>query len=106
METYRHGRSSMAKRRPLVAEHDDSSLEEAVRPLVEASTTDSWRHVLNVLFLNGAVLCVSEDVRTPVLVSIDSDPEEVVETLELLEAKFVTAISPLVSLGAKNVVPK
>src|SRR6267143_3078866 len=96
----------MPKRRPPTVEHDDSSLEEAVRPLVEASMTDSWKHVLNVLYLNGAVLCVSDDVQTPVVVSIDEDPEGVEETLELLEARFSTAITPLVSSGAKTIIPK
>src|SRR2546425_10784184 len=96
----------MPKGRTPRIERDDSSLEDALAPLVEASTTDSWKHVLNVLYLNGAVLCLSDDVQTPVVVSIDDDPEEVGETLELLEAKFATAITPLISSGAKKVVPK
>src|SRR5690349_15720680 len=87
-------------------ERDDSSAEEAVGPLVEASSTDSWKHVLNVLYLNGNVLCMSEDVALPVLVSIDGEPEGIGETMELLEAKFATAISPLISAGAKKLVPK
>jgi hypothetical protein len=87
-------------------ERDSSALEEAVAPLLEASTTDSWKHVLNVLYLNGSVLCMSEDLQIPVVVSIDEDPDEVGETMELLEAKFTTAISPLVSSGAKKFVPK
>src|SRR6267143_4647602 len=96
----------MPKRRPPTVEHDDSSLEEAVRPLVEASMTDSWKHVLNVLYLNGAVLCVSDDVQTPVVVSIDEDPEGVEETLELLEARFSTAILLLSVQAQKRLSPR
>jgi len=86
-------------------ERDNASLEEVIRPLVDASTTGSWRYVLNVLYLNGAVLCISDDVKVPVLVSMNGDPEEVVETMELLEAKFASAISPLISSGAKKLIP-
>ena len=96
----------MTKKRLPKIERDDAGLEEAVGPLLEASTTESWKHVLNVLYLNGSVLCMSEDVPIPVVVSIDDDPDEVGETMELLEAKFTTAISPLVSSGAKKFVPK
>ena len=86
-------------------ERDDSALEEAVGPLVEASTTESWKAVLSILYLNGSVLCMSDEVPIPVVVSIDGDPDEVWETIELLEAKFTTAISPLISAGAKKFVP-
>src|SRR2546425_8910905 len=95
----------MPKGRTPRIERDDSSLEDALAPLVEASTTDSWKHVLNVLYLNGSVLCLSDDVQIPVVVSIDEDPDEVGETLEILEAKFTTAISPLISSGAKKLIP-
>jgi hypothetical protein len=80
-------------------------MEAAVKPLLQASATDQWRYVLNVLYLNGSVLCVSEDVGLPVLVSVEGDPDEVEESSDLLQAKFKTEISSLVNRGLQSFLP-
>jgi hypothetical protein len=80
-------------------------MEAAVKPLLQASATEQWRYVLNVLYLNGSVLCISEDVGLPVLVSVEGDPDEVEESSDLLQAKFKTEISPLVNRGLQSFLP-
>jgi hypothetical protein len=80
-------------------------MEAAVKPLLQASATDQWRYVLNVLYLNGSVLCVSEDVGLPVLVSVEGDPDEVEESSDLLQAKFKTEISSIVNRGLQSFLP-
>jgi hypothetical protein len=77
-------------------ERDLSSMEYAVRPLLEAATTEGWRNVLKILFLSGPVTLLSEELPFPCLVSAEGPYDEVEQSVDLLKGKANIAITPII----------
>jgi len=44
---------------------ETSELEHVVAPFIDAANTTHWKHALNILYLNGAVPEITEDINIP-----------------------------------------
>ncbi len=89
-------------------ERDNSGYEDTVRPFVVAANTQEWRKALNLLYINGSGMVLSE-VSMPVLVSLDGRAEDVKMSLDLMKGKgaaaapsFATAILTMLMPGLKS----
>jgi len=83
-----------------------SVLEAHVKPYIDASNTDTWKHVLRVLYLNGSVLRAHEDFKVPCLISQIGSVKKVEKSMDLLSGKSKTRLVPLVMNAARMFLPK
>jgi hypothetical protein len=85
----------------------ESSCEIIVKPLIEATQTDSWQNALEILFISGHVISFSQDAYNfPCLISAKGPIEKTEKSLDLLKGKGNVAIKPLISKTAKIFLPK
>ena len=91
-------------------ERDNSGYEDAVAPFVVAANTQAWRKALNLLYINGLSMVLSE-ISMPVLVSLDGREEDVTMSLDLLKGKgavaapsLATAILTMFMPGLKSLI--
>lgn len=68
---------------------DNSGYEDAVAPFVVAANTQAWRKALNLLYINGSGMVLSE-ISMPVIVSLDGKEEDVTMSLDLMKGKGAT----------------
>lgn len=87
-------------------QRESSTLEIHVKPYIDASNTDSWKHVLRILYLNGAVLRAHEDFKAPCLISRVGSIKKVEKSMDLLSGRSKTRIIPLMRSAAKIFLPK
>ena len=87
-------------------QRESSTLEIHVKPYIDASNTDSWKHVLRILYLNGAVLRAHEDFKVPCLISQVGSIKKVEKSMDLLSGRSKTRIMPLMRGAAKIFLPK
>jgi len=85
---------------------DSSAFEIHVKPYLDASNTDSWKHVLRILYVNGAVLSAHEDFKTPCLISQSGSVEKVEKAMDMLSGRAKTKIVPMIGHAAKIFMPK
>jgi hypothetical protein len=85
---------------------DSSSLETAITPFIDAANTKSWKHALNIFYLNGAVLEIPEGTGIPCLISQKGSIQGVEESIDLLLGKSQTKLQPLIIDIAKLFLPK
>jgi len=85
---------------------DSSSLEAAITPFIDAANTKSWKHALNILYLNGAVLEIPEGTGIPCLISQKGSMEGIEESIDLLTGRSQTRLMPLIMDIAKMFLPK
>jgi len=74
---------------------DSSSLEAAIAPFIDAANTKNWKHALNILYLNGAVLEIPEGTGIPCLTSQNGLAEGVEESIDLLVGRSQTKLLPI-----------
>jgi hypothetical protein len=74
---------------------DSSSLETAITPFIDAANTKSWKHALNIFYLNGAVLEIPEGTGMPCLISQNGSIEGIEESIDLLVGKSQTKLLPI-----------
>ena len=74
---------------------DSSSLETAITPFIDAANTKSWKHALNIFYLNGAVVEIPEGTGTPCLISQKGSIEGIEESIDLLVGKSQTKLLPI-----------
>ena len=86
--------------------NDSSSLEAAVAPFIDAANTTRWKHALNILYLNGAVLETLEGTGIPCLISQTGSAETAEDCIDLLIGKSQTRLIPLIIDFAKLFLPK
>jgi len=79
--------------------------EVAFRSLVDASHSIAWRHALNVLFVNGAVLELDHDIPVPVLIGMSGSEAGVPEFLELLKSRATGDVVRMAGSLLERVVP-
>jgi hypothetical protein len=87
-------------------EREYSSMEYAVKSLLEAANTEGWRDVLNILYLSGSVTAFSEELQLPCLVSAKGPYEKIEHSIDLLRGKAEVAITPLIKELAKMILPR
>jgi hypothetical protein len=75
-------------------ERDNSGYEDAVAPFVVAANTQAWRNALNLLYVNGSGMVLSE-ISMPVLVSLEGKEEDVTMSLDLMRGKGATVAPSL-----------
>lgn len=85
---------------------ESSSLEIHVNPYIDAANTDKWKHVLRILYLNGAVLRTHEDFKVPCLISQVGSIKEVEKSMDLLSGKAKAKLMPLIVNVARIFLPK
>jgi len=85
---------------------DSSSLEAAIVPLIDAANTKSWKHALNIFYLNGAVLEVPEGTGIPCLISQKGSMVGIEESIDLLIGRSQTRLMPLIMDIARMFLPK
>jgi len=85
---------------------DCSSLEPAIAPFIDAANTTKWKHALNIIYLNGAVLETVEGTGIPCLISQTGSAEATEESIDLLVGKSQTKLMPLIIDAAKLFLPK
>lgn len=85
---------------------DCSSLESAIAPFIDAANTTKWKHALNIIYLNGAVLETVEGTGIPCLISQTGSAEATEESIDLLVGKSQTRLMPLIIDAAKLFLPK
>jgi hypothetical protein len=85
---------------------DSSNLEAAVAPLIDAANTKNWKHVLSILYLNGALLEIPDGTGIPCLVSQKGSIEGIEESIDLLTGRSQTRLMPLIIDIAKMFLPK
>jgi hypothetical protein len=78
-------------------QHEGSALETHIRPLLDAANTNSWKHALDILMINGNVLVADENFKTPCLISQTGSLDNVQKAMELLTAKGNSNIIPLLT---------
>jgi hypothetical protein len=78
-------------------QHEGSALETYLSPLLDAANTNSWKHALNILMMNGNVLVADENFKTPCLISQTGSLDKVQKAMELLTAKGNSNIIPLLT---------
>jgi hypothetical protein len=85
---------------------DSPSLEAAIIPLIDAANTKSWKHALNIFYLNGAVLEIPEGTGIPCLISQKGSMVGIEESIDLLTGRSQTRLMPLIMDIAKMFLPK
>ena len=85
---------------------ESSLLETHFKPYIDAANTDSWKHVLEILYLNGSVLEAHENFRVPCLISRVGSIKKVEKSMDLLSGKSKARITPLVVKAARLFLPK
>lgn len=85
---------------------DSSSMEVAIAPFIDAANTAKWKHALNIIYLNGAVLETVEGTGIPCLISQIGSAEATEESIDLLVGKSQTKLTPLIIDVAKLFLPK
>jgi len=85
---------------------DSSNLEPVVASLIDAANTTKWKHALNILYLNGAVLETLEGTGIPCLISQTGSAEATEDSIDLLAGKSQTKLIPLLIDFGKLVLPK
>ena len=86
--------------------NDSSNLEAAIAPFIDAANTTKWKHALNILYLNGAVLETLEGTGIPCLISQTGSAEAAEESIDLLTGKSQTRLIPLIVDFTKLFLPK
>ena len=87
-------------------QRESSSLEVYVDPYIDASNTQKWKHVLRILYLNGAVLQAHDNFKTPCLISQVGSIKSVEKSMDLLSGKSKKKLLPLVVNAARMFLPK
>jgi len=77
-----------------------------MEPYIDAANTDSWKHVLDILYLNGSVLEAHENFRVPCLISRVGSIKKVEKSMDLLSGKSKARITPLAIKAARLFLPK
>jgi len=85
---------------------DSSSMEAAIAPFIDAANTAKWKHALNIIYLNGAVLETVEGTGIPCLISQMGLAEATEESIDLLVGKSQAKLMPLIIDAAKLFLPK
>jgi len=85
---------------------DSSNLDTVITPFVDAANSKNWKHALNILYLNGAVLEIPEATSTPCLVSQVGTAEATDNSLDLLASRSQTRLMPLIIDIAKLFIPR
>ena len=85
---------------------ESSLLETHLKPYIDAANADSWKHVLEILYLNGSVLEAHENFRVPCLISRVGSIKKVEKSIDLLSGKSKARITPLAVKAAKLFLPK
>jgi len=85
---------------------ESSNLEDAITPFIDAANTKSWKHGLNIFYLNGAVLEIPEGTGIPCLISQKGSMEGIEECIDLLVGKSQTKLMPLIIDIARLIIPK
>jgi len=85
---------------------ESSLLETHMEPYIDAANTDSWKHVLDILYLNGSVLEAHENFRVPCLISRVGSIKNIEKSMDLLSGKSKARITPLAVKAARLFLPK
>ena len=85
---------------------ESSSLEAVIFPFIDVANTTRWRHALNILYLNGAVLETLEGTGIPCLISQTGSTEAAEDSIDLLTGRSQTRLTPLIIDFAKLFLPK
>lgn len=85
---------------------ESSLLETHFKPYIDAANTDNWKHVLEILYLNGSVLEAHENFRVPCLISRVGSIKKVEKSIDLLSGKSKARITPLAVKAARLFLPK
>jgi len=85
---------------------ESSALEIYVKPYIDASNTNSWKYVLRILYVNGAVLSAHEDFKAPCLISQAGSMEKVEKAMDLLSGRAKAEIMPMIGRATRLFLPK
>ncbi|MEM3616803.1 MAG: hypothetical protein QXP36_15300 [Conexivisphaerales archaeon] len=83
---------------------ESSNLETVVTPFIDAANTTYWKHALNILYINGAVLEIPEGTGIPCLISQTAPAETAKESIDLLQSRAQTKLTPILMEWAKNLI--
>ncbi|WXG44275.1 MAG: hypothetical protein WED04_09625 [Promethearchaeati archaeon SRVP18_Atabeyarchaeia-1] len=70
-------------------------MESAVKPLLEAAVAEQWKDVLSILYLNGSVIALSEDLQMFCLVSASGPYQDIDRSMDILKGKSEVELVPV-----------